>query len=61
MIKKICDRCGAEAPYYFYPNMCSIRPKYIIVKGINLTMSQEIHLCEKCEKAFDEWLHQKGE
>lgn len=62
MLKKICDKCGAEIVEY--PGMNMILPYYKIsrVNPMNLEFPQHyVDLCADCQKKLTNWLDGKGD
>jgi len=46
MLKRICDRCGADALEY---------PSGFVPHCSNTKQSKVVDLCEKCDKELNEW------
>ncbi len=57
MIKKMCDKCKKDIS--INPLNNTVFPKYIIYKYDRVIFSQEINLCDSCEKLFEKWLSEE--
>lgn len=56
MVKRVCDRCGAEMPL---EDSVSHADGNIIINAESGDINKDWHrldLCEECRKSFAEWL-----